>query len=137
MPNFGKGFLISNLENFRKFYLTFPPDQNSYALRRNLKDQKVQQKKIVSQSQKPQPIAIQKSYALRRELSWTHYRLLMRVENVKARDYYMEEAIAQNWSTRALERQINSLYYERIISSKNKKEKVITEVKRATSLLPL
>ncbi|MBD0376407.1 MAG: hypothetical protein ICV51_12340 [Flavisolibacter sp.] len=59
--------------------------------------------------------------ALRPELSWTHYKLLLRVEDEAARNYYMEEAIAQNWSTRALERQINSFYYERIISSKNKK----------------
>jgi len=60
-------------------------------------------------------------YPLRRELSWTHYRLLMRVENEEARKYYMNEAAQQNWSTRTLERQINSLYFERLLSSKNKK----------------
>lgn len=48
-----------------------------------------------------------KSYALRSELSWTHYRLLMRVENENARQFYIEEAIKSNWSTRQLERQIN------------------------------
>lgn len=42
--------------------------------------------------------------ALRPELTWTHYRLLLRVENDKARDYYLKEAADQNWSTRALER---------------------------------
>ncbi len=47
------------------------------------------------------------SHALRDELSWTHYRLLMRVENEKAREFYMEEAIKSQWSTRQLERQIN------------------------------
>jgi hypothetical protein len=46
-------------------------------------------------------------YALRSELTWTHYRLLMRVENPKARSFYEEEAIQCGWSTRALERQIN------------------------------
>lgn len=60
-------------------------------------------------------------HALRDELSWTHYRLLMRVENEKARAFYLEEAVKSNWSTRQLERQINSFFYERILSSKNKK----------------
>lgn len=40
-----------------------------------------------------------KSYALRSELSWTHYRLLMRVENKNARQFYIEEAVKSNWST--------------------------------------
>ena len=68
-----------------------------------------------------------KSYALRSELSWTHYRLLMRVENENARNFYIEEAIKSNWSTRQLERQITTLFYERILSSKNK-EKVSQEI---------
>jgi len=59
--------------------------------------------------------------ALRRELSWTHYRALLRVETKEARDWYLSEAAEQNWSTRALERQINSLYYERLLMSRNKK----------------
>jgi len=59
-------------------------------------------------------------YALRSELSWSHYRLLMRVENPDARSYYMNEAAEAHWSSRALERQINSFYYERLLMSKNK-----------------
>ena len=55
--------------------------------------------------------------ALRSELTWTHYRLLMRVEQEEAREFYMKEAIEGNWSTRTLERQINSLYYERMVMS--------------------
>ena len=70
-----------------------------------------------------------KSYALRSELSWTHYRLLMRVENKNARRFYIEEAIKSNWSTRQLERQINSFFYERLLSSKNK-EKVSEEIQK-------
>lgn len=60
------------------------------------------------------------SYALRSELTWTHYRLLMRVENENARTFYTQEAIRSQWSTRQLERQINSFFYERLLSSKNK-----------------
>jgi len=59
-------------------------------------------------------------YALRRELTWTHYRLIMRIEKPASRQYYMNEAADQNWSTRALERQINSLYYERLLMSRDK-----------------
>ena len=58
--------------------------------------------------------------ALRRELSWTHYRLLLRVDSAEARRWYVHEAAAQNWSTRALERQIGSLYYERLLLSQDK-----------------
>jgi predicted nuclease of restriction endonuclease-like (RecB) superfamily len=58
----------------------------------------------------------------------------MRVDHTEARSYYLNEAIAQNWSTRALERQINSLYYERLVSSKNKKG-VEAEAQKATDAL--
>ncbi len=67
------------------------------------------------------------SYALRSELSWTHYRLLMRVENENARQFYLDEAVKSQWSTRQLERQINTFFYERLLSSQNK-EKVSQEI---------
>ena len=54
------------------------------------------------------------------ELSWSHYNVLARLENPAARDCYLQEAIGQNWSVRALERQIGVLYYERLLSSKDK-----------------
>jgi predicted nuclease of restriction endonuclease-like (RecB) superfamily len=56
------------------------------------------------------------------ELSWSHYRLLMRVENEKARQFYMDECVKSVWSVRQLERQINSFFYERLLSSQNKNE---------------
>jgi predicted nuclease of restriction endonuclease-like (RecB) superfamily len=58
--------------------------------------------------------------ALRSELTWTHYRLLLRIENRVSREWYMNEAVEANWSTRALERQIGSHYYERIVASRDK-----------------
>lgn len=58
--------------------------------------------------------------ALRHELSWTHYRLLLRVEDRRAREWYMVEAATQNWGTRALERQIGTLYYERLLASRDR-----------------
>ena len=64
--------------------------------------------------------------ALRSQLTWTHYRLLLKVEDDKARQWYMNEAVASAWSSRQLERQISTLYYERLLSSSNK-EPVIKE----------
>lgn len=59
-------------------------------------------------------------HALRGELTWTHYRLLLKVDKQEAREFYMHEAVNSNWSTRELERQINSLLYERLALSKDK-----------------
>jgi predicted nuclease of restriction endonuclease-like (RecB) superfamily len=59
-------------------------------------------------------------YTLRRELTWSHYRVIMRVESPRAREYYTREAAEQHWSTRQLERNINSLYYERLLVSRHK-----------------
>jgi len=59
-------------------------------------------------------------HALRDELSWTHYRLLLKVDNPAARNWYMNEAAAESWSSRQLERQISVLYYDRMLLSADK-----------------
>lgn len=84
---FGTGFSITNLKMFRQFYLAFP-------IGHTLCDQS----------------------GLGR-LSWSHFRNLLRVENVKARAWYANEAANQSWSVRALDRQISTLYYERLLGS--------------------
>jgi predicted nuclease of restriction endonuclease-like (RecB) superfamily len=58
--------------------------------------------------------------ALRQELSWTHYRLLVKIENLDKRDFYIAEAIKNAWNVRQLERQINALLYERLLMSQDK-----------------
>lgn len=73
--------------------------------------------------------------AMRHELSWTHYRLLLRVEETAARHWYMNEAANQNWNTRALERQIGSLYYERLLASKDRSP-VRAEADKKLAALP-
>ena len=116
---FGKGFSLSNLKYFRQFYLSF---SIGHALRDQLPDEKPVKK-----------ISDHKSYphdkghstrgqlpVIRPELSWTHYRLLLKVEKAEARSFYMTEAVNARWSTRELERQINSLLFERIALSKDK-----------------
>ena len=117
--NFGKGFGVSNLFAFRQFYLAF---QKFRAVRGMSEDE---DKSVASP-----PIR----HALRGELTWTHYRRLLRVEKPEAREWYMNEAAEQNWSTRALERQINSLYYERMLMSRDKAP-VIDEMREQTAAL--
>jgi predicted nuclease of restriction endonuclease-like (RecB) superfamily len=72
--------------------------------------------------------------ALRPNLSWTHYRLLLRVEDEAARRWYMDEAANQHWNTRALERQMKTLYYERLLASKDR-QPLRTEAAEQLTLL--
>lgn len=72
----------------------------------------------------------QNCYALRSNLTWTHHRLIMRVENIAAREYYLKECEAQNWSTRVLERNIHTFYYDRLLSSKNNDTNQIKKVEQ-------
>ncbi len=65
-------------------------------------------------------MAFPNSHSLSDQLSWTHYRMLLKVEDEKVRNFYLEECEKSNWSTRQLERQINSFYYQRLLSSQDK-----------------
>lgn len=105
---FGKGYTETNLKYFRKFYLAFPI---SHAL-------SDQSGGMTSNSQ----ILFLAGDKLNPQLSWTHYRTLLKVPKKDAMGFYIQESIANNWSTRELERQINSKYYERLLSSKNKRK---------------
>lgn len=107
---FGKGFSAQNLWNMRQFYQKFS------SMRRELQVEEGEE--ILS--------------ALRRELSWTHYKVLLRVEKPEACIWYMHEAADQNWAARALERQINSLYHDRLLISGDKKT-VQQEAEQKTS----
>ena len=74
--------------------------------------------------------------SLRRELSWTHYKMILRVENKNAREWYADESVSSSWNTRALERQIGTHYYERILASKER-ESVKLEAMDKTKNLKL
>ena len=58
--------------------------------------------------------------AVRPELTWTHYRLLLRVEDSTARTFYFKESIENGWSSRQLDRQISSFYFQRLQTSQDK-----------------
>lgn len=115
---FGKGYTVRNLRYMRQFFLTF---SKRNALRAESHDsQKGNAPRSISIEKHGLPGA-EKIYAsIRPELSWTHYRLLLRLENDSAREWYMNEAADQNWSTRQLDRQISTLYYERLLASHEK-----------------
>jgi predicted nuclease of restriction endonuclease-like (RecB) superfamily len=65
-------------------------------------------------------LAFPKIDAVRRELTWTHYRLLLKVERAEVRQFYLDECIAANWTTRQLDRQICSFFYERLLASRDR-----------------
>ena len=95
---FGKGFSVPNLRNFRQFYQTFTEDEIRYSTSS--------------------------------DLSWTHFRVLMRISDPAARQWYAREAVAQTWSVAALDRQISTLYYQRLLSSQDQ-EGVKAEARQA------
>lgn len=66
--------------------------------------------------------------ALRHELSWTHYRLLLKIDSQQKINYYIEESIQNNWSSRDLKRQISSLAFERVLKHKDSRVESIHSV---------
>jgi len=139
---FGSCYDASNLKRYRQFYLTF---LISATLQHQFKLEEKKDIKISATQQHQSSYKIINSIHIKTHplfkiispyLSWSHYKTLITVENPKDREFYMTEAVKNNWSYRALERQINSLYYERILSSKDKSS-VIAEMKEKTKdLLP-
>lgn len=108
--DFGKGFSYSNLRNFRQFYLTYPVQENCYTLCSNSEDSKLYT--VCREFENS------KGYTLCSQLTWSHNRLIMRVKNPEARLWYLNESSTQNWNVRTLERNINSFYYQRVLSNK-------------------
>lgn len=129
--DYGAGFSVSALQYMRAFYLAYPQLlRNQHATRVVLPEaatgQGVIQRAVRVESPTQtaalcQPAAPWEPGLLHPNLSWTHYRTLLRVDNRDARSFYEIEAVGGNWSARELERQINSLLFERLALSKDKK----------------
>lgn len=81
-------------------------------------------------------LVFQNRNALRTELTWTHYRSLLRVEDPHAREWYIEEAVKNHWSSRQLERQISTLYYERLLASVEKESVIAEAAERLSEVEP-
>jgi len=113
--HYGAGFSAANLKNFRQFFL-------AYADRSVSISHPSGSELAASNGSEPisYPAGSLLSSGFHPNLSWSHYRALMRVENDAARKFYETEAVQSNWSRRDLERQIGSLFYERLLVSTDK-----------------
>ena len=127
---FGKGFSYTNIANYKRFYLMFSNLQILQTVSEEFRKQIHQTVSDESSSliQKGQAVSDQSELRL---LPWSHYERLIRVEDKKAREWYAKEAFEQGWSFRTLNRNINTLYYERLLMSKDK-QPVVDEMKDKT-----
>ena len=114
---FGRGYSISNLENMRKFYLSYS----------SLIEEKSQTMSGIFEPAIPQTVSkelsltlILQSTSMELPLSWSHYLFLMGISQADERRFYEVEAENQNWSLRELKRQFNSSLYERLALSRDK-----------------
>lgn len=130
VEKFGKGFSQRNLEQMRQFYLAYSiyetPSRKlqsnknqsgliSATLSRNLENS---DKTLVPIPQTPSA----ELQMPRFQISWSHYLILMRIENPQERSFYEIECAANNWSLKDLNRQYHSSLYERLALSRNKEE---------------
>jgi predicted nuclease of restriction endonuclease-like (RecB) superfamily len=116
---FGKGFSVSNLFLIRQFYQT-------YAVRSpEILYSPSRESATLAPPEGSAPLSaaesvIRQAKGFLPELSWTHYRILMRVQKPEARSFYEVECARARWSVRELERQIASLLWERLALSRDK-----------------
>ena len=102
---FGRGYSITNIKSFRKFYIEF----QDLAIGQTASAQSV--------GPKGQMPSAQSENAFPATLTWSHYERLMRVTDKEARNWYMQEAAKQMWAVKTLNRNINTQYYERMLLS--------------------
>ena len=108
MAEFGRGFDVTNLRKMRQFYRMF---EIRDPLRLESSEPKRDALRLASAANTAR-------HAVCDELSWSHYRLLMQVEDPASREWTLHEAADQHWSTRQFERQISVFYYERLLSGR-------------------
>ena len=127
---FGKGFSYTNIANYKRFYLTF----NNLQILQTVSEEfnnPIQQTLPAKSSAPHKEDKAESAQSELRLLPWSHYERLIRVEDRKAREWYAKEAFEQGWSFRTLNRNINTLYYERLLMSK-KKQPVVDEMQDKT-----
>ena len=127
---FGKGFSYTNIANYKRFYLTFSDLQILQTLSEEFNNP-IQQTLPAKSSAPHKEDKAESAQSELRLLPWSHYERLIRVEDKKAREWYAKEAFEQGWSFRTLNRNINTLYYERLLMSK-KKQPVVNEMQDKT-----
>ena len=134
---YGKGYSLTQIKNFKKFYLLF-------------RDLDIQQGLLAKSTRMSQTLSDQYSVLIPSKgqtpsdqfeirynipnLSWSHYERLLRVKDDDERDWYMREAAEENWGVRTLNRNIGSQYYHRLLQTpESKRGEVIDEMKRLTA----
>ncbi|MDJ0839287.1 MAG: PDDEXK nuclease domain-containing protein [Acidobacteriota bacterium] len=118
---FGKGFSAQTLWNFRQFYQVYSGRSEILSpLGRELEhpEKLSPTGRVFKAIGMPQPASGELVQGFSPQLSWSHYRALMRVKDEKARDFYERESADCGWSKTQLERQIQTAYYERIIANR-------------------
>lgn len=106
---FGKGYSVSTLTNIRKFYEIYK--------------NRISAPMVTDFSEpNPQPLVTKFGNDVPFRLSWTHYLILMRIQNEEERDFYERLAIQENWGKRELSRQYGSSLYERMLIGKDKQQ---------------
>ena len=121
---YGQGYSAQVLWSFRQFYLAysergtilFPPGRESLA-----PEILSPSGRALSRSRESAPLGSESLQGFAPQLTWSHYRALMRVDSLAARDFYEREAIDCGWSKAQLERQIHSFYFERIVANQGEK----------------
>ncbi len=107
---FGKGFSLRNVEQMRRFYLTYSKTQTLSA-------------DLETKTQTPSAKSkIQQAIYANFKLSWSHYLKLMQIDDENERKFYEIESTKNNWSVRELDRQYNSALYTRLVLSRDKDE---------------
>ncbi len=132
---YGKGYSTVSLWNMRKFYQTYidraatilSPSGREFSQQEILSPMGRELRKSGNLHQQSgeltpmqRPTGVQSPPGFHPNLSWSHYRALMRVENEQARQFYEQEAARNHWNKRQLERQINTLLFERLLKSRDK-----------------
>ena len=113
-----KGFSVANLKRFRQFYRVYSTRMIGSLAGSFSKNELAPRQGANSVNEAIQRQASDElQHIFNPDLSWSHYRALMRVKNCKARNFYEKEAAVCTWSKTQLERQIQSSYYERIIAN--------------------
>lgn len=114
---FGKGYSYTNLKNIRQFYKIY----SSTPIRQTVSDEfQLAEKKENTIRQIPSIEFASQDFTPSFTLSWSHYLILMRIENPQERSFYEIEATNQQWSVAQLSRQYNSSLYERLALSRDK-----------------
>lgn len=141
---FGKGYSETNIRSFRRFYLEFKDIQIQQTVSAEFKEKIIQIQQTISAESdggiNPLPIplngATEKNniQILSSQLSWSHYERLMRVSDLQAREWYMKEAVSQQWNYQTLKRNIDTQYYYRLMQTPDaQKQLVIDEMHTLTA----